>query len=171
MKKRSCGALFYTIRGGRVEVVLGLEKHGGWFVFKGTNKKGETYEETAIREIYEESCGLIRLDKITLDCHFSTSRKHYHIGLVYVPPYFIRRFGEVRKFLASREDTPPDYLEKLFVRSIAISNINTDTMHHLTAHIINFYKQILLKKENELDDINQQWRRPDTKECRIANRV
>ena len=83
MKIHSCGAILYTDFNNDIYVILGMEK-GMWFPFKGTRETGETCTEAAIREIYEETCSIVKLDDIELNCQYSTKRKYYHIGLVYV---------------------------------------------------------------------------------------
>jgi hypothetical protein len=79
-EKRSCGGIPYGWRDGEFGIILGLES-GHWLPLKGGRKKGESREETALREIYEESCGLISLRSISLDHRFSSRYKKYAIGL------------------------------------------------------------------------------------------
>lgn len=55
-KERSCGAVVYRQRDGWVEVLLIRHKNGGhWSFPKGHVEKGETDEDTALREIREET--------------------------------------------------------------------------------------------------------------------
>jgi ADP-ribose pyrophosphatase YjhB (NUDIX family) len=70
----SCGAVLYTIKGSRLYVVLGKEGDA-YFHFKGCCEPGETYEETAIREVYEETMGLVRIKSIALECESIASKK------------------------------------------------------------------------------------------------
>ena len=54
-KEKSCGAVVYTRDGGSLRYVL-VEQHSGQFSFpKGHVEAGETEEQTALREIWEET--------------------------------------------------------------------------------------------------------------------
>lgn len=89
----SCGALLYSINPeGKIGIVLGHE-YGHWSLFKGRVDPGESYEQCAIREIYEETGGLLKLDKVSLDCVFSSRVKTYHVGLAYLPYELIEKFN------------------------------------------------------------------------------
>ena len=97
--KHSCGALFYTYSpSGELGVILGDEgrEREEWLPFKGCAEDGETYEQAAIREIREESGGLVDIKTIILEHVFSTRRKHYHIGLIEVPHYIIEMYNKTR---------------------------------------------------------------------------
>ena len=96
MKVHSCGAILYTFHNSDVYVILGMEK-GEWFPFKGTRERGETNMETAIREVYEETCSIINTNYIDLQCNYITKRKHYHIGLVFVEMNKISKFYDYKK--------------------------------------------------------------------------
>ena len=61
-KEKSCGALV-TRENGKTEILLLKHVNGGHFSFpKGHVEKGESEEETALREIYEESGLTVELD-------------------------------------------------------------------------------------------------------------
>lgn len=79
MKKNSCGAILYTIKDNKVYIILGKESRD-WFPFKGVCEKNETLEEAAIREIEEETCRIVKINNIALDCKYASYRKIYHIG-------------------------------------------------------------------------------------------
>lgn len=133
--KVSCGAIFYTYDPyGNIGIILGLEGDD-WLPFKGCNEKGETYEETAIREIYEETCGLIRVDKISLDHAFASKRKKYYIGLIYVDYDIIEKFSQLRK----AEDRP-NFIEK---KSLRFFNLDTvlfnNYVHGISKASIKYY--------------------------------
>jgi 8-oxo-dGTP pyrophosphatase MutT (NUDIX family) len=52
----SCGGVVYRLAGETVEVVLvQLRRRGGWALPKGTVEAGETLEQTALREVQEET--------------------------------------------------------------------------------------------------------------------
>jgi 8-oxo-dGTP pyrophosphatase MutT (NUDIX family) len=136
IKKHSCGAILYTFYKGQIYIILG-EEHGDWFAFKGTREKNESNEQAAIREINEETCGLLTPKKIKLDCMFSTKRKIYHIGLVKINMDFIDEFYSVRKLC-----TRPEMLEKTNVRAFPIT-YDFNKFHKITRHPINYYLNYL----------------------------
>lgn len=65
-KEKSCGAVVYREKDSACEVLLIKHKNGGHWAFpKGHVEKKETEEETALREIWEET-GL----RVSLDTNF-----------------------------------------------------------------------------------------------------
>ena len=52
--EKSCGAVVYTKANGIIKYVLIQQLQGFWGFPKGHVEKGETEEQTALREIYEE---------------------------------------------------------------------------------------------------------------------
>lgn len=52
--EKSCGAVVYTKINGTIKYVLVESLEGFWGFPKGHMEKGETEEQTALREIYEE---------------------------------------------------------------------------------------------------------------------
>ena len=52
--EKSCGAVVYTKTNGTIKYVLIQSLEGFWGFPKGHMEKGETEEQTALREIYEE---------------------------------------------------------------------------------------------------------------------
>ena len=135
--KHSCGAILYSYNpfNGQIGIILGLEgKH--WLPFKGCNNKNETYEQAAIREIYEETCGIIKLKNIKLNHKFNSKNKHYHIGLVYVDYNLIRQFPKIRSTMIKN-----DFKEKQKIRFFPLSFFKKrkTKIHKLTMESINFY--------------------------------
>lgn len=62
-KEKSCGAVVYREKKGQVQVLLIRHKNGGHWAFpKGHVEKKETEEETALREIREETGLKVKLD-------------------------------------------------------------------------------------------------------------
>jgi hypothetical protein len=97
----SCGAILYAFNeSGELGVILGDEIKDtsvSYLPFKGCMEPGETPEITAIREINEETCGIVQLNAIKLDHKFTTKRKEYHIGLVEVPYEIVSQFNDIVK--------------------------------------------------------------------------
>ena len=52
--EKSCGAVVFTRKSGILQYVLIQQLEGFWGFPKGHMEEGETEEETALREIYEE---------------------------------------------------------------------------------------------------------------------
>ena len=52
--EKSCGAVVYTKINGPIKYILVQELGGAWSFPKGHMERGETEEQTALREIYEE---------------------------------------------------------------------------------------------------------------------
>lgn len=142
----SCGAILYTIYKQRVYVVLGRE-FDEWMPFKGTNEEGETWDETAVREIEEETCGLVRIapNQIQLRCIFATNRKYYHIGLIYVDYHNIMRFKQVRKRMHKKA-----YREKTAIRLFDIAYLHNVRFHPITTRCIIFYLLDLKRIQEQL---------------------
>lgn len=139
--RNSCGAIFYTYDpAGQLGIVLGLEQHN-WLPFKGCSEEGETVEETAIREVYEETCGLVQLDNISLEHRFASKRKNYFIGLCHVPYDLIRQFSETRK-----SESRLSYMEKKRIKFFPYSSLLTDkTIHNISRSCIRYFWNKLTK--------------------------
>lgn len=60
--EKSCGAVVYTREHGKREYLLVRQKRGVWGFPKGHVEAGETEEETALREIREETGVTVRID-------------------------------------------------------------------------------------------------------------
>ena len=69
--EKSCGAVVYTKTNGVIRYVLIRSLEGIWGFPKGHAEAGETEEETALREVYEE----VRL-KVTLQKGFRVADAH-----------------------------------------------------------------------------------------------
>lgn len=133
--KTSCGALLYTYdTNGHLGLILGKEFEE-YLPFKGCNESGETYEQTAIREIYEETCGLVKLNKIDLDHRFSTKRKRYYIGLVLVDFNILEDFKKVRAL-----ENRSCFCEKKDIKFFTLYDaLNDTTVHNITKASIYYY--------------------------------
>jgi 8-oxo-dGTP pyrophosphatase MutT (NUDIX family) len=143
MKPISCGALFYAYdEQERIGIILGHEA-GGWLPFKGCNEKNETYEQTAIREVQEETCYLINLSNINLDHKFETQAKVYMIGLCEVPYEFLQYFRQARHY-----ETRWKCQEKSVVKFFKLeSALNSRQIHWLSKNSIQHYWSILQNKD------------------------
>ena len=147
MKTHSCGAILYTIQEGQVCIVLGMEK-GDWFPFKGTRERGETNTQTAIREINEETCGVVNIKYIELNCNFSTKRKHYHIGLVRITSEEFDAFYTNKDIMAKKINTKDyklTYMEKTEIKKFPINTISNINFHEISTIPIKFYYKYLIK--------------------------
>ena len=149
MKKHSCGAILYTISKNKVYVILGME-HGGWFPFKGTREKHENNRQAAIREIHEETCGIVNIKYIDLKCNFSTKSKHYHIGLVYVPLDNIKKFYKTRKKIMETTPYKAAFLEKTEINLFKLDTITSYDFHDVTRIPVNYYRECLSKLQSEV---------------------
>ena len=142
--EHSSGALLYSFSpDNEIGVILGLENNH-WLPFKGTNNINETYEEAAIREIFEETCGLVKIDVINLDHSFSTKYKHYHIGLVEVPFSIVNDFTKQRQI-----ENRCEFIEKKSIKFFPLNELKNNLyIHSITMSSILFYwnKLITAKK-------------------------
>lgn len=157
MKKHSCGALLYTIYKNQVFVVLGMEK-GNWFPFKGTREHGESNNDAAIREVCEETCNVVKIKKINLDCNYSTKRKYYHIGLVEIPYTGINQFYKNRKkvldYIREKKCDKEQFyscIEKTYIDMFHINGILSRNFHTVTMKPIKYYYKKLMQIQNELN--------------------
>jgi hypothetical protein len=154
MKKHSCGAILYTIYNNKIYVVLGMEK-GEWFPFKGTKDNGETYEETAIREIREETCDVIKINSIKLNCNYSTKRKHYHIGITQINKNDINQFYKNRNAILKNSYAYNlknyAYLEKTDLKMFSLDDIFQYDFHDITLYPIKYYYTYLKNKQKKLN--------------------
>ena len=149
MEKKSCGAILYTFNlEGKLGIVLGTEGLNcadAWLPFKGGCKDGETEEETAIREIYEETCGLVEVESIDLKHVFSTKRKIYHIGICEVPYDIIDKFERTRNL-----ETRDEFREKRQIKFLPYPEVLKDpSVHNISKSSILFYKNFLDKLKNK----------------------
>jgi ADP-ribose pyrophosphatase YjhB (NUDIX family) len=156
MKVHSCGAILYTIFRGKVYIILGKE-HGEWFPFKGRCENGESLEETAVREIEEETCQLIKINPndIRLKCNYTTSRKTYHIGLIYVNYGFVKFFNIKRKELIDNYEYEKKFLEKTQVKMFSLDMLNLYNFHVVTSTPIEFYLSELKNIQNKVNSIEE----------------
>lgn len=156
MKKHSCGAILFTIYKNQIYIILGMEK-GQWFPFKGTNNNGESNIQTAIREIYEETYGVVKLQHIDLKCNFSTKRKHYHIGLVQIPYHQIEKFYRNRSLLLKYKNFSNKYsmfLEKTEIKLFPLHNVFNNNFHEVTKIPIKYFYNHLSCIEFKLKKLN-----------------
>jgi 8-oxo-dGTP pyrophosphatase MutT (NUDIX family) len=134
--------------------VLGMEK-GQWFPFKGTREKYETNEQAAIREINEETCGVVKLENIELKCNYSTKRKNYHIGLIKIQCDVIDKFYKNRaQITINNYDNNYDvFLEKSDIKMFPLESIFNNNFHSVTVIPINYYLPYLKLLETQINNI------------------
>lgn len=156
--RESCGAILYTIYNGKVGIVLGLEGNY-WLPFKGCRDNGETREQTAIRELYEETCGLVDIKNISLHISFETKRKKYFIGCVPVAYSIINKFLDEQKLHKKEEFLEKQQLE--FFELSIFENINSyekfiaavpATIHKISRTVIYGYYPFLQSIQWSLDN-------------------
>lgn len=122
LTKSSCsyGAMFYTRISGIPHVILGSEgPEKTWCPFTGQIEKHETSKDCAIREVFEESRGLIELNEVFFD--FTWHKKsggEIGIMLVYVEPDFIEKFNKM-----DVSKLPNSYSEKSEVRAFELGQV------------------------------------------------
>ena len=153
MKTHSCGAILYMIHEGQVCIVLGMEK-GDWFPFKGTRERGETNIQTAIREINEETCGVVNVKYIELNCNFTTKRKHYHIGLIKITSEEFDAFYTNKDIMLKKINTQDynfTYMEKTDIKKFPINDISNIKFHEISTIPIKFYYKYLIKLQYAID--------------------
>lgn len=146
-QKCSAGAILYTIVENKIYYILGSETPWGvkpqkfdiyaqkfnvnkfdyrsLFPFKGSI---ETYDksliETAIREIYEETLGLIKIDNINFDiCFKSNKEKSYFIGFIEIDKSFVPNFNILRKDTEKMLTYSDNFKEKIGVVALPIECI------------------------------------------------
>ena len=176
--KTSCGAIFYSFNPqGRLGIILGREGRN-WLPFKGCCEYKESFEDAAIREIFEETCGIIKLNSIALDHKFASKHKRYLIGLVQVPYSLIQDFTD-RRVTEQRAN----FCEKKGLRFFAIEKVlDHQRVHGITKASIRYYwnKLLYLRGGNANNDIIPQntrlsWqcdrRDEETRQCRVARPV
>lgn len=134
--KNSCGAILYTFdKEGKIGVILGCEGFEEWLPFKGCNEEGETYEQTAIREIREETCGLVDINSIVLEHVFTTKHKIYRIGLCQVDFDIIEKFA-----LARSAENRKEFREKQEIKFFALETVFAKpSVHSISRASIKFY--------------------------------
>jgi hypothetical protein len=149
--QNSCGALFYTHDpNGVMGIILGEEGRSEWLPFKGCNNNDETYEAAAIREIKEETCGIVHLDEIVLEHVFSSKRKNYFIGLCYVPYTTIKQFDEKIK-----TETREEFCEKKRLKFFALSEVmQSSYVHNISKASIGYYWNRLTSLQKNVQPIN-----------------
>jgi len=133
--KTSCGALLYTYNpAGSIGIILGCE-NGLWLPFKGCTEDNETYEQTAIREVEEETCGVVKLNSINLEHKFASKRKQYYIGLSLVDYGVIDRFNE-----SIKNESRASHCEKKELQFFDLKSVLSDTrIHNITKASIKYY--------------------------------
>ena len=142
--KVSCGGILYAYNNaGDVGVILGREG-GGYFPLKGRKEPGETMEQTAMREIYEESCGTVKLNDIVLDCKIESTSKKYFLGLVEVNYNIIEEFINKRK-----NETRPSFIELTELKFYKLSELFATKLPLVTYKAVCFYRSKLSKLQHK----------------------
>jgi 8-oxo-dGTP pyrophosphatase MutT (NUDIX family) len=136
----SCGAILFTCdsRTNQLGCILGLE-FNSWTPFKGVIEAGETLEQTAAREIKEETGGLIEITEIDLIHKFTTLYKHYCIGAIAVKDTFVAEFHTM-KIKNIIDKKPHDHLMKDSVAFFTFHDaFRSPEVHSITKKSLHFY--------------------------------
>lgn len=153
--RHSCGALLYTFhpKSGEIGIILGLEK-SHWLPFKGGNKNNESYEAAAIREVYEETCGLLKLTTINLEHHFHSKSKQYHIGLCHADYSIVDQFLQARK-----KQTKKDFQEKEKIQFFSLKDImnGNHIIHKITMASVYYFWDRLTQFDNSNDRVRNHY--------------
>ena len=141
-KINSCGAILYSYdENGNMGFILGKEEicDGGklkWYPFKGCSDKNETLEQTAIREVFEETGGLVKIEKIDLYLAFTTPKKQYYIGLHYAPYSIVEKYNNMNKDILNDA-----FKEKKEIKFFLYSEIKKEKdLADMTKKMLNFFK-------------------------------
>jgi ADP-ribose pyrophosphatase YjhB (NUDIX family) len=157
MKNHYCGALLYTWYKNNIYIVLKKNKNE-WVPFFGTQKEKETFEETAVRELFEETCGGldVKSNDINLECNYIYKKKennHYHIGLVYTSESIISDLSK-NKLRKNIYNSLKMIYMKNEIKMFALDNIFKYKFHPITQTPILFYKTYLTDLQSELRNVN-----------------
>lgn len=142
--QESFGAILFAVGPDGPGIILGDEsrsKEAGWLPFKGGALEGETPEQAAVREISEETCGLVAIkeEDIRLDSKFATRHKRYSLALVEVDYDIIDKFDERR-----RNEIKEERLEKLSIKFFPYPEVlQNPGVHSISKSAILYYKDQL----------------------------
>ena len=139
----SCGAILYAFNpNGELGIILGDEERSSiisYLPFKGGVEPGETPEQAAIREIEEETCGIVKLKSISLEHKFTTKRKEYQIGLAEVPYEIVNQFNQIIK-----HEDKDHYKEKRHIKFFLQRDLyRNPEIHPITKASLIYYKNKL----------------------------
>ena len=150
--KNSCGAVLFCFVNHKIHIILGKE-YQDYFHFKGTCTKSETLEQAAIREVYEETLGIVNVSRLPLLCtHVQTKKKKYHLGLICVQPSFVSQFTSKRKRVLNNslsQFSDKRFLEKQHVALFPLHDL--PFMRYVTQEPINFFSSFLMSVQESID--------------------
>lgn len=100
--EKSCGAVIFTNIQEKNKYLLIANLEGVWGFPKGHTESGETEEETALREVYEETNLKVKLigDFKAVDEHLIPSKKDTIKQIV----YFLGEFDNAEKIVFQKEE-------------------------------------------------------------------
>lgn len=151
-RKISCGAMLYTYNEqNEIGIILGSElvpqnNKLMWYPFKGVVEKGETFEETALREISEETNKLFTPDSIKLDYSKENTNigadhifiKTYKLGLLFAPFSIVEQYNSM--------DEKEKTAEKTSLKFFKLSDVEDEReISYTVKHCIRFYSSRLKK--------------------------
>lgn len=148
-KTHSCGAILYRKDGDKIKIILGSERIDRtgeiiYLPFKGSADHGESFEDAAKREVYEETCGLVLLEKdysISLRFLHSTKKKDNHLGIVEVKEDIVSKFNEKMK-----TETRAAFTEKRELKEFDLDDLfDRREVHKMCKDCVRFYFRAKIK--------------------------
>lgn len=138
--EKSCGAVIYTVDNGDLKyLAIQSKRHREWGLVKGHTEPGETEEETAVREVREET-GL----EIRIEDDFRTVIQYNPAPDVHKDAvYFLAEVGLVPIRMQPEEVT--DYRWGSYEEILALLPYETNKQVLQTAHQYLTEKKILLR--------------------------
>jgi 8-oxo-dGTP pyrophosphatase MutT (NUDIX family) len=141
-QKKSYGAILYSFNpSGELGIILGSESvdpQCGFFPFKGGSNISESPVQTAIREVFEETRGLVNLHTLQLRCKIRSKHKTYLFGLAEVNYDIIEKFNKI-----DVENMDPCYKEKKEIKFFRFADIYLHKFPAITMDAILFFKKEL----------------------------
>jgi len=143
--RNSCGALFYTFNEeNELGIILGKE-YDNYTPCKGKMEHGEIAEESAIREIAEESNNIVVLDGIDLYFTQKKCKKTYYFGLCYVPFLFIEYYNENKERVKEAEK---DHFSFFKIEDVISNQFDVKLVPDFVVNATRFFESYMMFPED-----------------------